>query len=299
MTINNRIWNTRYGRGRSVLEYDWDNLILLDACRYDEFLRVAPFSAERVAHRVTLASRTAEFLARTFKNCQLHDTVYVTANPVVLAFEYQNEDSPPTFHSIISLLDAWEPEIQTIHPKTVTEVAIDAEKAFPNKKLIVHYLQPHAPFIGEKATELREQTGKTIGGLDPELEFADRDAKNINTLSYYEATKREIISQEEIKIAYRQSLEIVLEHASNLLSELDGKTAITADHGELLGESLFPFGQHHWEHPKDIRKSELCKVPWVEIQSGSRKRTMTQDPQEPTGVDDEMITSQLEALGYK
>lgn len=299
ITINNKIWNTRYGKGTSVLDYDWDNLIILDACRYDEFLQVAPFSDGRIDYRVTLASRTAEFLNRSFKNCRLHDTVYVTANPVVISYENKKEAAQPTFHSIVSLLDNWEPEIQTIHPKTVTQAAINAEKEFPHKKLIVHYLQPHAPFIGEKAAELRERTGKTVCGLDPELEFTDREVKNIDTLSYYEAINRGSVSPEEIKTAYRQSLEIALEHVMNLLSELGGKTAITADHGELLHDSLFPFGQHHWEHPKDIRKSELCKVPWVEIETGFRKKIKAHDPQEQGGIDDEMLNSQLEALGYK
>lgn len=301
LDINNKIWNIRYGKGDTILEYKWDNLILLDACRYDEFLRVSPYPFNQVNPRITLGSRTSEFLHRTFNNHQLYDTVYITANPVVTAFEYKNDTNQPTFHSIISLLDEWDSEIQTIHPEIVTQSAIETESEYPDKRLIIHYLQPHAPFIGEKATELRERTGKTIGGLDPELEFVERNTKNINTLSYNEAINSDDIhiTHSEIITAYRESLEIVLSHADELVSTLNGKTAITSDHGELLYDSILPFGRRFWSHPKDLRTTELCKVPWVEFEPECRKETIAEKPQKSANVDARRVNKHLKALGYK
>lgn len=37
---------------------------------------------------------------------------------------------------------------------------------------------------------------------------------------------------------YRENVAYGLEYAQNLLEALDGKTVVTADHGELLGESV-------------------------------------------------------------
>ncbi|MDL0143566.1 hypothetical protein PNP83_00890, partial [Halobacterium salinarum] len=34
---NNIYFSSKYGEGAKVVEKDWDNLIILDACRYDYF----------------------------------------------------------------------------------------------------------------------------------------------------------------------------------------------------------------------------------------------------------------------
>lgn len=64
------------------------------------------------------------------------------------------------------------------------------------------------------------------------------------------------IPKDEIIEAYEENLEIVLQHAEELAENLDGKTVITADHGELLGEKgLF-------SHPNKFEAKKLRKVPW-------------------------------------
>jgi hypothetical protein len=51
--------------GINVLEEDWDNLVILDACRYDLFKQVNDISGD-LQKRQSQASMTAEFLNRNF-----------------------------------------------------------------------------------------------------------------------------------------------------------------------------------------------------------------------------------------
>jgi len=291
----NRYWNTRYGSGVSILEKEWDNLLLLDACRYDEFLNVAPYGRESIERRITVGSRTPEFLSRTFDDVRLHDTVYVTANPQVLRYHFESERD--VFHDIISLLDRWDSETQTIEPEFVREAALEAAEAYPDKRLLVHFFQPHAPFLGPTAAEIRRRTGKTIGGLNPGREYTEVESKDIEPASYEDILK-EGVTPEEIRTAYRETLELVVEECQQLVDDLPGKTAITSDHGELLGERLYPFGSPQWEHPGDFRNAELCVVPWVEFETGERKRVTSEPPKEQS-ADEGAIDKRLRALGYK
>lgn len=294
--IYNRYWDIRYGPGVSILEKDWDNLLLLDAARYDEFVRVAPIDEESVERRITVGSKTPEFLHRTFDNVRLHDTVYITANPQPLKYQYETDKK--VFYKMISLLDQWDPEIQTIRPEIVRKVAIDTAKTYPDKRLIIHFLQPHAPFLGPTASAISKRTGKTIGGLNPGREYTSVESKNIQTATY-EDILREGVNQEEIRAAYRETLELVVNECQQLVSELSGKSAITSDHGELLGERIFPFGPQRWEHPEGIRTSGLCMVPWVEFERDGRKQVTAELPQEDQSTSQEVIENRLHSLGYK
>jgi hypothetical protein len=67
--------------GVPVMERDWDNLVILDACRYDMFedTNTLDGTLESV---VSFGSRTSEFLCRNFDDGEFLDTVYVTANPM-------------------------------------------------------------------------------------------------------------------------------------------------------------------------------------------------------------------------
>lgn len=293
----NRYWNLRYGTGTSILEKDWDNLLLLDACRYDEFCHVAPFGRDNINQRITLGSKTPEFLQRTFKGRRLHDLVYVTANPQVLKFQSEENSDTPVFHDTISLLDRWDTETQTIRPETVRDGALEAARNHPNKRLIIHFLQPHAPFLGPKAEEIQRRTGRTIGGLNPGREYTGIEPKKVETASYQEMIDKGI-TREEILASYRETLWLVIAECQPLINTLPGKTVITSDHGELLGDRIYPFGGQRWEHPADIRSTELCVVPWVEFDTNDRKLVTSEPPKERESVDQSTVDDRLRSLGY-
>lgn len=60
----------------NVLEKDWDNLIILDACRLDYFERLAdlPGRTERIE---SLGAITYRFVRGNFAGRTLYDSVYV------------------------------------------------------------------------------------------------------------------------------------------------------------------------------------------------------------------------------
>lgn len=67
--------------------------------------------------------------------------------------------------------------------------------------------------------------------------------------------------KEKLKEFYRSNLETVLTYASDLVDSLEGKTVVTSDHSELLGE------EGRYGHDSAHEKCDLLyEVPWLEIQ---------------------------------
>lgn len=126
-------------KGIYVMEEDWDNLIVLDACRYDLFKEVANTGTD---YRISRGSFTPEFLIENFDGRKYYDTVIVTANP------YVDKLVKESFYKVISVWkDGWDGKYNTVLPQTMLKYGLKAEKMYPDKRLIVWFLQPHEPFI--------------------------------------------------------------------------------------------------------------------------------------------------------
>lgn len=155
----NRLYHTRLRTrdhntaGIDVFAEDWDNLIILDACRYDTFKHHSTLPG-RLEKRVSRGACTLEFLRGNFRDRDLTHTVYVTGNPQI--HEYWDE-LQPRLHDIIDLWDSdhWDDEYNTVLPETVTEHAMKAAADYPDKRLVIHYMQPHFPFV--RAEEVNER----------------------------------------------------------------------------------------------------------------------------------------------
>jgi len=284
------------------MERDWDNLIILDACRYDEYCKQHPFDAP-VKRRVTLGSNTTEFLQRNFSGKQYHDTVYVTANPKGLKVDIPDhyDDDGRTFHATVSLLDEWDADTYTVLPQSVRKRTLEAQRKFPNKRLIVHFVQPHLPYIGAKASTLRSEFGISIGGWETaHLEYTETGVSVDATKVSFDAIHDDqyALDREDFLEAYRETLSITLPEVEELVGHLEGKTAITADHGEMFGERPALLFSGVYGHPKRLRTEELCVVPWVEINSESRKKVVSESPVEKEDYDEDTIERRLTALGY-
>jgi hypothetical protein len=106
------------------------------------------------------------------------------------------------------------------------------------------------------------------------------------------------ISLDEAWDGYIENLSLALESVKQLLGAVDGKSVITADHGELFGEWIGPVPTPLYGHTPRIRAEPLIKVPWFIIEADSR-RTVKADVSEQA----EMSSSQtakdrLGDLGY-
>ena len=64
--ISNKIFDIYNNAGKSILTFDWDNLIILDACRYDEFINISSFKPKNIESRITMASKTPDFKKNIF-----------------------------------------------------------------------------------------------------------------------------------------------------------------------------------------------------------------------------------------
>lgn len=288
--VSRHAFRMTHGRGIDVVERDWDTLVILDACRYDYFSE----RIERVEVSGDLSaviSRGPEswiFINNNFAGRELHDTVYVSANPHVSRL------SDDTFFRIEPLLDSWDPEVETILPEEVADAAMEMHEKHPQKRLIVHFMQPHIPYIGETADRIRETvdtSGLRVDGY-PGKESSDDDG-----YKWWDAIEAGEISVEQTRKAYVESLDIALRHVRDLLDHVDGKSVITADHGELLGDRVFPLGARHHGHPP-IYTEKLCKVPWFEAAFDERRTVVSEEPVADDRLESETVDERLRALGY-
>jgi hypothetical protein len=281
---------------------DWDTLIILDGCRYDLFANnherfVTDDTSYELRSVTSVASGSKEFIERNFRGKELHDTVYVTSNPFV-----RSADSE-VFHAVKNLFVMdWDSELDTVTPDTVTRAATEAHETYPNKRLIVHYMQPHYPFIGECGREFLHR------GLYPEdsvalgRDGAEHPALNDVPKRIWGRLKLGEVDAETVWELYRENLEVVVPHVRELLTAVEGKSVVTADHGNLLGERQRPIPVRGYGHPEHMYVPELVTVPWL-IFEAERRRNVTAEAPVGQGssredVDDETVEDRLRYLGY-
>lgn len=273
--MNQRYFDWRVGEyntdGIDIFKEEWDNLVILDACRFDKFEEINSISG-RLESRISRGSTTWEFLKGNFDGKRLHDTVYVTDNPWYL---WISDELDSSIHKAVSL-ERNRFDKSVTDAKTMTDRAIEFAERYPDKRIIAHYLQPHSPFFSKDGDELFELPSGCVPGV-----------------------RRAGYSADDIEEAYVENLSYVLDHLPRLLENLDGKTVITADHGELLGERVAPIPVRRFEHPEGIYTEELVKVPWFVADYSERKET-TADP--PDSHDERVGKDRskelLESLGY-
>lgn len=265
-------YQSKFDDAIDVVKEDWDNLIILDACRYDRFVELNTIDHGKLSQVISAGSATAEYARRSLNGRDLHDLVYVTPNAKVPA---NTEDG--TFHAFIGDID--------ISPEAVTKAGREAASQFPNKRLVIHYVQPHIPYLGPTAADIRERIHEATSGTYP---FRDS--------SLLRNAEHGLVSEHELKTLYDENIEVVLPHVAQLIDSLDGKTVVTSDHGELLGERYFSLNVYN--HHSSCYLPELRTVPWLEIDSDERREITAEPPVTERTLDEESSRERLEALGY-
>ena len=223
-------------------------LIVLDALRLDVTYELAKPCRLEVRAVESRGRWTDEWLLKTFTR-PLRGVVYVTANPRV-----RIHFRPGPFTAVVDLSrSAWSDELNTVPPWRVVEAASKVMEA-GCRRLIAHFLQPHAPFL-----------------VDP------RPVREL--------------SAEEYRHCYCVNAAIALHYALKLAKRarsLGFRAAITSDHSELLGvyaplKALRWLKRKHvlkwlkdWlpyalgarrvvGHPMNWPGDELREVPWIEV----------------------------------
>ena len=275
ISINRKWYNLRYGGyGDEFINEDWDNLLILDAARPDILRELGVFEGKEVQDRYSPASYSLGFMKAQFEGRNLHDTVYVTTNPHVLDLK------DGIFHKVEYLDDSWDEEKKTFPPDAVVEAAIRANENYPDKRLIVHFMQPHYPFIGGTSNGFGEISPDGTGGPHPWNDHMDIGKPSHDDLIY----------------SYKENHELVSLYAKKLVKELPNKSVITADHSNLIGVRGFPIPIRLYGHPRNFSHPDLLRVPWIEYDG--KPRNVTKEPPEEE-VEAEDVKAQLEALGYR
>lgn len=279
----------RINYGRPFWEKEWDVLVILDACRWDLMQEVAAcweFLPDRIPETYSPASASEEFLERHVREPyreEISETALVSAN----AFTRHHWVRDAGWAHLDEVwTHSWDDEEGTVLPRPVTDGAIrhwreygqDSES--PTERMIVWYLQPHAPFIEAEWSEGFER--REIGdgaGVGKSVWHRYRDGE---------------LSREQLWTAYRKNLNYVLDDVDLLLSNLDAdRVAITADHGNCLGE----WGVYG--HPKYVPVPALKRIPWVEVQARDAG-THEPDPHAERRADlsTDEVDDRLRQLGY-
>lgn len=266
------------------MEEEWDYLIVLDACRYDYFRSSYSKYLKGKLKKVRSPSFHTEKWRKEVFTEKHDDVVYVSANPYINGInETKGFSAKDIFHDVIDVwVWGWDDELGTVRPEKVNEGVKKAMKKYPEKKLIIHYLQPHAPYLSlgelpgrdsfqEVRRELGSQNsfGEFLGAMRDLLgkkfvkTFSWELGWKINRfLGFSPATPEESafreVGKEGMRKAYQENLEIVLKYVEEIIEELNGKIIVTADHGELLGEGG-DFVHHDENNPL------LREIPWFEV----------------------------------
>ena len=220
---------------------EWKNLIILDAARHDLYEEVNG----RTEPRNTVGSQSTEFIEKTFSEGDYSDIVYITANPFFNEKKFEEitgRELGEVFHEVFhTYADKWDDENNTVMPESVVQDAKTAEKLFPEKKKIIHFMQPHYPFVNSDLADT---------GINPDLDRGEDD------FSLWQLAEMREYDREDLWVSYRENLELVMPYTEELVEELSGTTVITADHGNMVGESGL------YGHPRGLKLEPLRKVPW-------------------------------------
>lgn len=266
--------------GDSILSFDWDLLIVLDACRLDLFKEVAPEYEfiGNVGSITSIDTMTPIWMKKTFTDDAQHLTsnmYYICANP---ASDKQLESSQ--FEELDEIWRyEWDDQIGNVRAESVTRRAITVGREKQPERLLVHYNQPHWPFVPAMETSSGEGIQLTDFG-----EYQDHRV--------WERLRRGEVSKEEVWRGYKENLRYVLDSVEVLLDNIDAdRVVITSDHGNALGEWGI------YGHPMHMPIPCIQQVPWVETtaeDSGAERNHL----EKSVDNDSRDVEEKLRQLGY-
>lgn len=270
-----------------VLDKDWNILIILDACRVDLLEEVADeydFISDPPHNTIYSASSYSKgWMENNFTgdisekyNNKMKDTIYISGNP--FTEEVFNGDEFFELDQVWKY--GWDDEKGYMPPNIITDRAIKKFRDTENKNMIVHYMQPHAPFIGEN----------NLGYHINSNHFGDTKS-NIKDRTPWELYRDGEITKPELWGSYKNTLRVVLDSLEILLESVDSDDVIiSADHANGIGEKGI------YGHPRKIPVSAVREVPWVKTKATNNNEYTPQSYDEKDSFNK---NDQLEALGYK
>jgi len=264
-----------------VFEKSWDLLILLD-CATPTMMREVTGEYEfidNVDEITSVGTCSNQWMENTFLQSyedEMRSTVHITANTSSEAyldsewFQYLEE----------VWRDGWDEETGTIPAEEVTDRSVQCIRNTTAERYIVHYMQPHLPFVTRPDIESNVVTEAGVRGGD------GKSLKELRESGY---------NKEQLWDASLENLRYVLDSVAVLLSNVHAERAIiSADHGQAFGE------QGVWRHPCGTYIDSLTQVPWcptTAVDTGEYEPEYEMSVE--TDQDRVSLEEKLEALGYK
>ena len=128
----------------------------------------------------------------------------------------------------------------TIMPEPLLRDYSSAEKLYPEKRKVVHFMQPHVPFLNYDHPEYLRRMNQS---------------QRFKASRIWKAAEKGKVKKEKLIEMYRANVNFAFENIREEFKDSGKKVVITSDHGNLLGEQGY-FG--HWY---DAPVKELRKVP--------------------------------------
>jgi hypothetical protein len=249
---------------------DWKLAILIDSCRYDDFKslcgKTLGYSNPKIASSQCTCTR--EFM-QGHLNREFIDMVYI--NHTVSVGRW----IPNT--KFFRLVNVWETHWDyktwgTIMPWDMADVAIEFLARYQDKRLMVHFVQAHPPYLlpgYEEFNKIEYTPELCMKGQRSQRSFVqsmmrkrlghERTWKILNTLGIepidYFGRVYKKFGMKGLTEGYRRNLELTLIEASRLINFFkihhpNDKILITSDHSQsYVGKKV-----DKWE-----------EVPWLEI----------------------------------
>jgi len=271
-------FENRISFGTNIFEYDWDILIILDACRSDLFEEFAPKHEsydyfDEISSIWSVASMTPIWLRRTFHNApedMVKSTHYVTG-----AGQSERCLNKEDFHQIDHV---WKYAMSQDYGQTksgaITDAAIDAIRNSEAERIVIHYPEPHAPFL--------HCLGK----------YNSKSTETGRTQNVWEGLKERKFDKSEVWEDYGKNLLTVLDEVLTIIRNSEDAIVITSDHGNAIGE----WGVYG--HPARVPIKSIRKVPWIETKGTGKHIYEIKGKEEmSTGVESS-LEEHLQALGY-
>jgi hypothetical protein len=264
----------------ALRERDRYTLLVFDAGRYDYMAPLLGDTYSGDVQRTFSAARdTFEWISKVWQG-DFEDVTYLSGMvPVsddIPDFDaedfrryYDGINPGDSIGEIVKLWEThWDETVATVDPETLTNVALDY---VDRDKLVVHYNQPHSPYIG---------TPQLLGHCNNES--AKPAAGRPNDEPIWHRVRAGEVSDAYLRMAYWGNAARAIEAAKPLVRERETVVA-TADHGEALGE----WGMYtHDRAPHPKRRV----VPWQRIDGLANERKRAKPFR--------TVNEKLEALGY-
>ncbi|KXB05722.1 hypothetical protein AKJ50_00035 [candidate division MSBL1 archaeon SCGC-AAA382A13] len=268
----------------NILEEKWDVAILLDACRYDSFASIyQEYLPKGKLEKKIGASCTTRWLNSIFQDTY-PEIVYVSGNPWINSVTSEGRfDARGKFGAIFDVWEwGWDEDYETVPPREVTKAAMMANEEHPEKKVIVHYLQPHYPYLTDKIPREVKMHFEGVDGRDGRAQnlvsdlsifinegleqmlgrsrfWKIREFLELET-DYIEEYLWRTYTPDQLQEFYEDNLRLVLSEVEELLDCLDGRVVVTSDHGEAFGENGDFF------HPLGTKNPAVREIPYCKFE---------------------------------